>query len=148
MPPLASDRLVRFARNTAGLALLGVFPSIYYEYKPAATTCAVAVLLLAFVTRQLSPIQSASGAAKNENLRRIPKIRGKWPGNLDVLMELVYSDARDYPTEVLSRWSETYGLTFDMGILWSSQIVTGKAPPNRTFPACPDIYGLSGCRCN
>lgn len=56
----------------------------------------------------------------------VPKIKGKWPGNIDILLELIYSESSDYPTEGISRWCKEYGPTFDMGILWSHQIVSGK----------------------
>lgn len=56
----------------------------------------------------------------------VPKIKGKWPGNIDILLELIYSESSDYPTEGISRWCKEYGPTFDMGILWSHQVVSGK----------------------
>lgn len=60
----------------------------------------------------------------------VPKIKGKWPGNLDILLELIYSESSDYPTEGISRWCKEYGPTFDMGILWSHQIVSGQSSPH------------------
>ncbi|KAG8930485.1 hypothetical protein FRC00_001119 [Tulasnella sp. 408] len=61
----------------------------------------------------------------------VPKIKGKWPGNIDILLELIYSESSDYPTEGISRWCKEYGPTFDMGILWSHQIVSADPVVSR-----------------
>lgn len=58
--------------------------------------------------------------------RPIPRVKGKWPGNLDILLQLVYSEGSDYPTEILGRWADEYGPTFDMNMLWSHQIFSGE----------------------
>ncbi|KAG8924476.1 hypothetical protein FRC02_010408 [Tulasnella sp. 418] len=72
---------------------------------------------------------NASSRRKKQDAERlggriIPKVKGKWPGNFDVLLEMVRSESEGYPGEIFARWCEEYGPTFDMGILWGSQMVT------------------------
>ncbi|PVF96582.1 cytochrome P450 [Serendipita vermifera] len=55
---------------------------------------------------------------------RIPKIKGKKIGNYDILQELIEAEDEDYPGDIFLRWASEYGPTFDMNILWASQIVT------------------------
>lgn len=54
----------------------------------------------------------------------VPKVRGWLPGNIDVLWRLVYYDSYGYCGETLRKWSEIWGPTYDMNILWGHQIVT------------------------
>lgn len=56
--------------------------------------------------------------------RPIPRVRGWLPGNLDILWDLVVSDGHEYCAETMRRHADKLGPTFDMGILWASQIVT------------------------
>ncbi|KZS89925.1 cytochrome P450 monooxygenase pc-3 [Sistotremastrum niveocremeum HHB9708] len=51
----------------------------------------------------------------------IPKVKGRLPGNLDILFALVRGDRDDYCGEVFRRWSEEYGPTYNMNILWADQ---------------------------
>ncbi|KIO34271.1 hypothetical protein M407DRAFT_16808 [Tulasnella calospora MUT 4182] len=64
-------------------------------------------------------------------IQPVPKIKGKWPGNIDILLELIYSESSDYPTEGIARWCKEYGPTFDMNILWSHQIVSADPTVGR-----------------
>ncbi|KAF8514030.1 cytochrome P450 [Gautieria morchelliformis] len=67
----------------------------------------------------------ASWARKqNSDAPSIPKVRGKLPGNIDILWQLVYNDSREYCGETLRVWAEIYGPTYDMNILWGHQIIT------------------------
>lgn len=63
----------------------------------------------------------------------IPRVKGWLPGNLDVLWNLVVSDGEEYCAETMRRHAETYGPTFDMGILWASQVRASLATPCCTF---------------
>ncbi|KZT35466.1 cytochrome P450 [Sistotremastrum suecicum HHB10207 ss-3] len=54
----------------------------------------------------------------------IPKVKGRLPGNLDILFALVRGDRDDSCGEVFRRWSEEYGPTYNMNILWADQIIT------------------------
>lgn len=52
----------------------------------------------------------------------VPKVRGWLPGNIDVLWRLVYCDPYEYCGETLRNWSEIWGPTYDMNILWGHQV--------------------------
>lgn len=56
----------------------------------------------------------------------IPKVKGRRFGNIDVLQALIEAEDKEYPGDIFLKWSLEYGPTFDMNILWASQIVTGK----------------------
>jgi hypothetical protein len=52
----------------------------------------------------------------------IPKIRGRLPGNIDILWQLIYNGSHEYCGETLRKWAEEYGPTFDMNILFAHQV--------------------------
>ncbi|CAE6461314.1 unnamed protein product [Rhizoctonia solani] len=72
----------------------------------------------------------------------IPRVKGRWIGNIDVLMAIVeffyvglfthpepiyiktHNEANEYCGDIFAEWAEEYGPTFDMNILWAHQIVT------------------------
>ncbi len=103
-------------------------------------TCICSLLLVVYVRQQSKTFALKNRMEGNDASRlgctRMPKIYGRWPGNLDVLAHLIYSEARGYPSEIFVEWCSTYGLTFDMHILWSHQIFTGlsRRPSDRTMP--------------
>lgn len=55
----------------------------------------------------------------------VPKVKGRRLGNIDIMKELIEAEDKEYPGDIFLRWSKEYGPTFDMNILWASQIVTG-----------------------
>jgi hypothetical protein len=56
----------------------------------------------------------------------VPKVKGKRFGNADILGELIAAEDNEYPGDIFLRWAKEYGPTYDMNILWASQIVTGE----------------------
>jgi hypothetical protein len=58
------------------------------------------------------------------NALPIPKVRGKKIGNFDILKALINAEKTEYPGDIFLEWAKEYGPTFDMNILWASQIVT------------------------
>jgi hypothetical protein len=54
----------------------------------------------------------------------VPKVKGRRIGNIDILKELIEAEDKEYPGDLFLKWSKEYGPTFDMNILWASQIVT------------------------
>ena len=52
----------------------------------------------------------------------IPRVKGKLPGNIDVLWKLVTSGSTEYCSDSLREWAVGYGPTFDMNILWAHQV--------------------------
>ena len=53
----------------------------------------------------------------------VPKVKGKKFGNWDILQELIQSEKEEYPGDLFRRWAREYGPTFDMNILFSSQVI-------------------------
>jgi len=53
----------------------------------------------------------------------IPRVKGKKFGNWDILQELIQSEKEEYPGDLFRRWAREYGPTFDMNILFSSQVI-------------------------
>ncbi|KAG8817330.1 hypothetical protein FRC17_011279 [Serendipita sp. 399] len=62
----------------------------------------------------------------------IPKVKGKKLGNIDVLRALIEADETEYPGDIFFKWAKEYGPTYDMNILWASQIVS-LDPENTKF---------------
>ena len=56
----------------------------------------------------------------------VPKVKGKSLGNADILRELIAAEDSEYPGDIFFKWAKEYGPTYDMNILWASQIVTGE----------------------
>lgn len=103
-------------------SLEGAFSSVSLGYVLASAF--TGALIAVYGARRLRP---ADERRPLNATQPVPKIKGKWPGNIDILLELIYSESSDYPTEGISRWCKEYGPTFDMGILWSHQIVSGQS---------------------
>ncbi|KDN35004.1 hypothetical protein RSAG8_11947, partial [Rhizoctonia solani AG-8 WAC10335] len=62
--------------------------------------------------------------AKRLGARIVPKVKGKWPGNIDLLIKLVGSLQSGYVAEVWDELAKEYGNTFNMRLLWDDMIVT------------------------
>ncbi|CAE6433878.1 unnamed protein product, partial [Rhizoctonia solani] len=56
--------------------------------------------------------------AKRLGARIVPKVKGKWPGNIDLLIKLVGSLQSGYVAEVWDELAKEYGNTFNMRLLW------------------------------
>ncbi|KAH7107826.1 cytochrome P450 monooxygenase pc-3 [Auriculariales sp. MPI-PUGE-AT-0066] len=115
LPPLIAHHVLRT------LPLYGIhlpFPRLVY---------ALAMMFsipLAQRIRALPEQRAKEAAMRARGAGPIPKVQGRLPGNIDVLWELVTHDGQEYVAETFRRHAERYGPTFDMGILWASQIVT------------------------
>jgi hypothetical protein len=59
----------------------------------------------------------------------IPKVKGKSFGNADILRQLIAAEDSEYPGDIFLKWAKEYGPTYDMNILWASQIVTSERKP-------------------
>ncbi|KAH7332564.1 cytochrome P450 monooxygenase pc-3 [Rhizoctonia solani] len=62
--------------------------------------------------------------AKRLGARTVPKVKGKWPGNIDLMIKLVKSTHTGYVAEVWGELAKEYGNTFNMRVLWSDMVVT------------------------
>ncbi|EGN93507.1 hypothetical protein SERLA73DRAFT_163545 [Serpula lacrymans var. lacrymans S7.3] len=60
--------------------------------------------------------------------RAVPRVQGKWIGNMDVLIELVTKGDDDYIGQVMHEHMVAYGPTINLNILWEDVIMT--AEPN------------------
>ena len=83
----------------------------------------VASVLLQEVVR--SAVSSRRKRAERIRLgaQPVPKVKGKKFGNWDILQELIQSEKEEYPGDLFRRWAREYGPTFDMNILFSSQVI-------------------------
>ena len=110
--------------------LLGGITAIYsssiFSALIGATCCFLSISALRLHSNYLESLELQELNAHRMGSVLIPKIRGRLPGNIDILWKITIGDISRYPTETFMEWAEIYGLTFDMNILWSHQIVTGK----------------------
>ncbi|KAJ4000449.1 cytochrome P450 [Lentinula boryana] len=68
---------------------------------------------------------SNARAAASSNAASIPRVRGKWPGNLDIAVKLVKSMHEDYLMQFFADLFDEYGVhTLNTRIFWSNQIIT------------------------
>ncbi|CAG8541440.1 12004_t:CDS:10 [Acaulospora colombiana] len=72
-------------------------------------------------------------------------LKGKKIGNYDILQELIEAEDEDYPGDIFLRWASEYGPTFDMNILWASQIVTvllQRLKSQKSSTTCLKAFGV------
>ncbi|CAE6503085.1 unnamed protein product [Rhizoctonia solani] len=62
--------------------------------------------------------------ARRLGARIIPRVKGKWPGNIDIMVNLVRSIHTTYVAEVWDELAKEYGNTFNIRLLWDDLIVT------------------------
>ncbi|KAF5393251.1 hypothetical protein D9757_000767 [Collybiopsis confluens] len=58
--------------------------------------------------------------------RMVPKVRGKWIGNLDILKMMLDNHYRGYPADGLWEATEARGPVFNMNILWDNMVFTSQ----------------------
>jgi hypothetical protein len=76
-----------------------------------------------------------SRAARRMGAKLIPRLKGKWPGNLDILLKLVSAPRKGYILDGVKAILESAGSnTVNLNILWVDQ-VSGCRPqlPNHLF---------------
>ena len=72
---------------------------------------------------RLFPVSRATNVgAELLDVSAIPKIRGRLPGNIDILWQLIYNESHEYCGETLRTWAEIYGPTYDLNILFAHQV--------------------------
>lgn len=64
------------------------------------------------------------GEAKRMGAKMVPRVKGRWPGNIDIMIQMVLSLKTGYVGELIGELSEEYGHTFNMRFLWDDLIVT------------------------
>jgi len=121
--------VLRSLFNTLLRPLLLVYLANYFHVVPLPEGRILQVLFyIAFVPLQAVMLSAVSSRRKRaERIRLgaqpIPKVKGKKFGNWDILQELIQSEKEEYPGDLFRRWAREYGPTFDMNILFSSQVI-------------------------
>ncbi|QRW11477.1 cytochrome P450 family protein [Ceratobasidium sp. AG-Ba] len=62
--------------------------------------------------------------ARRLGARPIPRIQGKWPGNIDVLIDMLKTMQKGYIGEWVHKMSLVYGPTFNTRVFWQDVIFT------------------------
>ncbi|CEL62811.1 Cytochrome P450 52E2 OS=Candida apicola GN=CYP52E2 PE=3 SV=1 [Rhizoctonia solani AG-1 IB] len=62
--------------------------------------------------------------ARRLGARPIPRIKGKWPGNIDVLVDMFKTMQKGYIGEWVHKMSLIYGPTFNTRVMWEDVIFT------------------------
>ncbi|KAF8573587.1 cytochrome P450 [Ramaria rubella] len=66
-----------------------------------------------------------SSAAFSLNATPIPRVVGKWPGNLDIMLRMVQNLKKGYPMQVFADLFEQYNCqTLNLRVLWDDVIIT------------------------
>ena len=64
--------------------------------------------------------------ARRMGARQIPRLKGKWPGNLDIMIAVAESRKNTYLLDFFKLALESSGSnTINMNILWMDQVSTG-----------------------
>jgi len=58
--------------------------------------------------------------------RIVPRVNGKWPGNVDILIRLLDNWRLGYPSDGFVEWMDELGSTFDLHIFWEDVIFTAE----------------------
>jgi hypothetical protein len=87
------------------------------------------VVIWVFETQRSSYAAGRKTASDRARLgaSTIPRVRGRLPGNIDILWRLVALEHTEYCADTLRQWEKEYGPTFDMGILWGHQVRIGAS---------------------
>lgn len=91
----------------------------FYKFDSAWWTAVLAVALMAI---RIAASRARREGADLDEAPSIPRVQGILPGNIDILWQLVSSDAHECCGETLRMWAEVYGPTYDMNILWGHQV--------------------------
>jgi hypothetical protein len=81
--------------------------------------------------------------------RIVPRVQGKWPGNLDIIVDLVTNFTKAYPGDIHLPWLRTTGSNaVDCRFLWQPEIFTiepehvkvSRMTIMRLFSVCRDKF--------
>jgi hypothetical protein len=108
LPPLLS---------LAGLCLVLGFPLDIFT--AAASVLAIPLTISA---RSSIALWTHEKAAKTLNASVVPRVKGRWPGNLDVAARVARSFKEDYVFQVFADLFHEYGATaLNMRLFWDDQ---------------------------
>lgn len=54
--------------------------------------------------------------------KSVPVVKGKWPGNVDVMLKMVHAFHNDYVAQIFEDWSQEYGTVFNIRMLWDDMV--------------------------
>ncbi|KAH7907492.1 cytochrome P450 [Hygrophoropsis aurantiaca] len=73
--------------------------------------------------------------AASMGARMIPRVQGKWPGNLDVLIGVIGKIEQRYFGQIINSWVKDLGPTLNVWFLWEDTIVTTEPNHIKTILA-------------
>ncbi|KAJ7502610.1 cytochrome P450 monooxygenase CYP63 [Mycena galericulata] len=86
---------------------------------------AVLSIPLAISCRSYVHLRKQDKAARRLNARVIPRVKGKWPGNLDVALRVVKSFEEEYVLQVFADLFREYDTTtVNTRLFWDDQVIT------------------------
>ena len=64
-------------------------------------------------------------AAHRLGAAQYPIVQGKWPGSVDLLIDVMRRLDGEYIADYMSEWTEEHGPTYILRLLWDDQVLTG-----------------------
>lgn len=120
--------LARFIGIPVLLAHLGLRLARFHSTSWLHTLLVAAVYTLSvpllWSIRNVINLRLQDREAQRHGARPIPRIKGKWPGNIDVLVDMFKTTQKGYIGEWVHKMSLIYGPTFNTRVLWEDVIFT------------------------
>ncbi|KAJ7457886.1 cytochrome P450 monooxygenase CYP63 [Mycena latifolia] len=94
---------------------------------PSVSSILVAILSIPFAiwVRSYLSLRAQDKAAKSLNAAVIPRVKGRWPGNLDVALRVVNSFEDGYVLQIFADLMHEYGTTtVNTRLFWDDQMIT------------------------
>ena len=92
------------------------------------------IILIWGVVRNLYSDYRQSREAKSLGAKPIPRVKGKWPGNIDLLLRMMKAFKHSYIMDVyLELFQEYQTTTLNTRILWVDQVRSPIYNPRYTF---------------
>ncbi|KAJ6571580.1 cytochrome P450 monooxygenase CYP63 [Mycena capillaripes] len=86
---------------------------------------AILTIPLTISARSYMSLQAQNRAARNLGSRVIPRVQGKWPGNLDVALRIVKSFEEGYVLQIFADLLHEYDTTtLNTRLFWDDQMIT------------------------
>ena len=128
LPPLLTSLLLRFFYNS-------VSSSIHL-------TVALLSIPIVIGLRSQYTVWSQDRAATSMGAKPITRVRGRWPGNLDIVLRLLKSFESEYVLQGFADLFAEYGCTtLNTRFFWDDQVSLGI---HFSFPADGSIFTIHG----
>jgi len=110
VPSLAFVAVIRFSKWNPGWLSLPVY---------------ISFMILSTIARRQWTLLSQHREARQLGAAPIPRVVGKWPGNIDILLQMMRDFKNSYTLDVYLRLFEEYrSTTLNLRILWTDTIIT------------------------